>query len=67
MCLHESLLQALAREGDAGALAAVLQALAALVAAAPYPRLPPELLPRALSVRAPFPAMTRSPCNAIVS
>ena len=38
-----------------GELAAVLQALAVLAAAAPYPRLPPELLPRTLSVCIPSP------------
>ena len=58
VCLHEGLLQALAREGDSTALAAVLQALAALVTAAPYARLPPEVLLRALAVRAPSP-----PCH----
>jgi hypothetical protein len=49
--LHEGLLQAAASEADPAALAAVLRALCALAGAAPYPRLPPGLLPRLLTVR----------------
>ena len=48
---HAGLLQALAAEPDAAALAALLRALGALVAAAPYLRLPPDLLPRAVQAR----------------
>ena len=51
MCLHEGLLQAAATEPDLPVLAAVLRALCMLAAAAPYPRLPPSLLPRMLAVR----------------
>ena len=51
LCLHEGLLQAAASEADPAALAAVLRALCVLAGVAPYPRLPPGLLPRLLMVR----------------
>ncbi|KAK9841854.1 hypothetical protein WJX81_007459 [Elliptochloris bilobata] len=44
VALHAGLLQALAAEEDPGVRVAMLRALGALVAAAPYPRLPPDLL-----------------------
>ncbi len=59
---HAGLLQALAAEPDAAALAALLRALGALVAAAPYPRLPPDLLPRAVQART-----ARGLCRGVVT
>lgn len=47
---HEGLLQAIAQERQQAALAAALRALQTLMGAAPYPRLPPDLLPRCLEV-----------------
>lgn len=51
LSLHDGLLQAAANEADPAALTAVLRGLCVLICSAPYPRLPPTLLPRTLSVR----------------
>ena len=50
VALHAGLLQALAAEEDPGARVALLRALGALVCAAPFHRLPPELLPQVIEV-----------------
>ncbi len=48
LALHEGLLEALKRESSSAVLAQDLKALAALVAATPYHRLPSGLLTRTL-------------------
>lgn len=49
--LHAALLQSLAAEGDPGVLLCALRALGMLLLAAPYHRLPQQLLPRCVQVR----------------
>lgn len=49
--LHAALLQSLAAEGDPGVLLCTLRALGMLLLAAPYHRLPQQLLPRCVQVR----------------
>lgn len=50
VALHDGLLQTVAAETDLPVLAALLRTLHALANCAPYPRLPPTLLPRIMLV-----------------
>lgn len=50
LAAHAGLLKSVADEGSPLVLPAVLRALVVLMAASPYERLPPELLPETLKV-----------------
>lgn len=61
--LHQALFQGLKKEQGSVLLIALLRALSTLLSAAPYPRLPEELVPSALQV-SPLLCVLQSVCEA---
>ncbi len=60
VALHSAVLRAIQGEGDASVLLCALRALGMLLLGAPYHRLPPQLLPRCVQVRAALPNIADS-------
>ena len=63
VALHQGLLAAVAQEPLLPVLAVVLRALCAMLAAAPYDRLPQSLLPDLVTVGAPVTWSCHGPCE----